>query len=570
MSAFFHFLQTEPFIALFGVVALGMALGKPAIRGISLGSVICIIFAGLLLSIGSYRSTGVALALPDVIKTIFFNIFIFALGVKVGPQFFAGLRRDGIHMVAIGVIVAVLAPLISYLLGRMLDLPPGAVAGMMAGSNNSSATFGTASSALQSSAYHPPPGVSVESVSGMLSAAFALCYAATQVQFVLFMKILPRLAGIDAPKAAREFEKAMRGESTSPLPGTVEAADAVDLSVAVRAYRVPKDRVAGKTIADIRKEAPGISLELVRRQSVWLAFDEETVLEAGDELVISAPLEKQVKVREALGPEVPDAEARALRQLHTVDVVVARDDAAGRSLPDLIRQIGPGVSPNTIFRVGVELPLTAELKTGDVVRITGTNERINTFGSRVGQVVRSTHASDLLALALGLLIGALVGTIPVPLFGVKIAFGATAVLLTGIVFGWLKTRHPALGGPISEGARSLMEEMGLNVFTSALAINSGLAVYQVATGGPIWQLLIASQVVSLLPELVAWWVGRHVLKLNPALLMGAVAGARQNTTSMRAAQKEAQSAVPGIGYPVPLAISTISLSVMGYIFALFL
>jgi putative transport protein len=141
--------------------------------------------------------------------------------------------------------------------------------------------------------------------------------------------------------------------------------------------------------------------------------------------------------------------------------------------------------------------------------------------------------------------------------------------MTGIVFGWLKTRHPGLGGPVSEGARSLMEEMGLNVFTSALAINSGLAVYQVATTGPIWQLLIASQVISLLPELVAWWVGLHVLKLNPALLMGAVAGARQNTTSMRAAQKESQSAVPGIGYPVPLAIATITLSIVGYFLALF-
>jgi putative transport protein len=114
-----------------------------------------------------------------------------------------------------------------------------------------------------------------------------------------------------------------------------------------------------------------------------------------------------------------------------------------------------------------------------------------------------------------------------------------------------------------------MEEMGLNVFSSALAINSGLAVYQIATSGPIWQLLIASQVVSLLPALVAWWLGRHMLGLNPALLMGATAGARQNTTAMRAAQKVSQSAVPGIGYPVPLAISTIVVSIIGYFFALF-
>lgn len=568
MSAFFHFLQAQPFVALFGVLALGMILGRPAIRGISLGSVVCIIFVGLLLSIGSYTSTGVALALPDVVKTIFFNIFIFALGVKVGPQFFAGLKRDGWHMVAIGAIVAVLAPAISYALGRLFDLPPGAVAGLLAGSNNSSATFGTASSALTSAAYRPPPGVSVESVTGMLSAAFALCYAATQVQFVLFMKVLPKLAGIDAPKAARDFEAAMRGESTAPLPGTVEAADAIDASIAVRAYRVPEGRLAGMTIGDLRKAAPGVAIELVRRGTDWLALNDATALAAGDEVVISAPVDRQVRVREVLGPEVPDAEARALRPLHTVDVVVGRDEAAGRSVPELL---GPGLYPNAVFRVGVELPAGAAttLAKGDVIRVTGTDPRIAELGARVGQVVRANHASDVLTLALGLLAGALLGAIPVPLFGIRISFGATAVLMTGIVFGWLKTRHPAFGGPISEGARSLMEEMGLNVFTSALAINSGLVVYQVATSGPLWQLLIASQVVSLLPELVAWWVGRHVLRLNPALLMGAVAGARQNTTSMRAAQKESRSAVPGIGYPVPLAVSTIVLSVMGYFFALF-
>ena len=235
----------------------GNILGRPAIRGISLGSVVCIIFVGLLVSIGSYTSTGVALALPDVVKTIFFNIFIFALGVKIGPQFFAGLKRDGWHMVAIGATVAVLAPVISYAFGWLFELPPGAVAGLLAGSNNSSATFGTASSALSVQRLPSTAGrASVENVAGMLSAAFALCYAATQVQFVLFMKVLPKLAGFDAPKSAREFEAAMRGERMAPLPGTVEAADALDSSVAVRAYRVPEGRLATKTIGDIRRLHP--------------------------------------------------------------------------------------------------------------------------------------------------------------------------------------------------------------------------------------------------------------------------------------------------------------------------
>jgi AspT/YidE/YbjL antiporter-like protein len=150
MDGLFGFLQNQSFLVIFGVVAIGMALGKLAIRGISLGSVVCIILAGLVTSIWAYNSAGVSLTLPDVPKTVFFNLFIFAMGVKIGPQFFAGLERDGWHMVAVGVIVAVLAPLLSYLCGWMFHLPQGAVAGVLAGSNNSSSAFGTASSALQS------------------------------------------------------------------------------------------------------------------------------------------------------------------------------------------------------------------------------------------------------------------------------------------------------------------------------------------------------------------------------------------------------------------------------------
>jgi putative transport protein len=254
--------------------------------------------------------------------------------------------------------------------------------------------------------------------------------------------------------------------------------------------------------------------------------------------------------------------------MHTVDVVISRRDAAGRSVADLLARLG-GLYPNAVFRAGEELPPAAALKVGDVIRVTGTEPNIARLGASVGQVIRSTHSSDVLTLAIGLLVGAALGAIPVPLFGVRVSFGAAAVLITGILFGWLKTRHPALGGPISEGGRRLLEEMGLNVFTSVLAVNSGLAVYQVMTEGPVVSLLISCLLVSAVPALIAWWIGRHLLKINPALLMGAIAGARQNTSSMQAAQELTASAVPGIGYPVPLAITTVALSVIAYFLALF-
>ena len=570
MTGIFHFFASQPFFVIFSVVAAGMWLGRKKVRGVSLGSVVCIILVGLVTSIAAHTS-GVSLELPDVLKTIFFNLFIFAIGVKIGPQFFAGLERDGWHLVTIGLIVAAIAPLLAYAFGWLFAWPPGTVAGVLAGSNNSSATFGAATSAVQSGAAQLAPGSSVAIVTATLSAAFALCYTVSQVQFVLLMKLLPGLARFDAPKAAEAFEASVRGEHAAPQPGTAEAGDFADLSIAVRTYRVADSSIGERTVAEIRQKAPRVSIELVRRGDDWIAPDMSMKLVPGDLVVVGAPLTAQVLVREALGPEVPDTDARARLPIHTVDVVVSRTDAAGHSAPELLAQIAPGLYANAVFRAGEELPAGTEttLKKGDVVRVTGTDQRIAELGTRVGQVIRASHASDVLTLAIGLLIGDALGAIPVPIFGVSIAFGAAAVLVTGILFGWLKTRHPALGGPISEGGRRLLEEMGLNVFTAVLAINSGQAVYQVLTEGPVWSLVLGCLVVSSVPALVAWWIGRHVLHLNEALLMGAIAGARQNTSSMQAAQELTRSPVPGIGYPVPLAITTVALSIVAYFFALF-
>jgi len=563
----------QPFIVLFGVVAIGMALGKISVRGISLGSVVCIILAGLVVSISAYQVAGVTLELPDVLKTIFFNLFVFAMGVKIGPQFFAGLERDGWRLVIIGITVVTLAPLVAYVCARVFELPQGMAAGLLAGSNNSSASFGAASSALQSGAVRLRTGMTPELVAGNLAAAFALCYTVAQIEFVLLMKALPALTRTDAPEAAREFLASTRKARSAPLPGTAEAGDWLDASIAVRAYRFPAALApAGVTLGDLRVRAPRISVEGVRRGARWLSLGSATKLEPGDEVVLEGSVESQVRAREVLGPELADVEARSLSPVHTVDVVVSRDEAAGRSLAELGTTLGPGLHPTAIFRAGAELPPSGdtELKKGDVIRVTGTEAHLPDLSKVVGQVVRSSHASDVLTLALGLIADAAIGAIPLPLFGVRVSLGAAGVLIAGILFGWLKTRHPAFGGQISEGGRVLMETLGLNVFTAVLAINSGRAVFEVMTGGPVWPLVISCLMISAVPPLTAWFVGRHALGLNPALLMGAVAGARQNTASMYAAQEETQSAVPGIGYPVPLAIATLALAVVAYFFAVFL
>ncbi len=571
MHSFFQFLHDQPFFLVFGTVALGMALGRIRFWGLNFGSVICIIIVGLGLSVWSSQGYGIVQNVPDVVKTIFFNLFLFAIAIKIGPQFFSGLQRDGKGLVLIGVIVALLAPVVSIAAGYLFHLPQGAVAGLLAGSNNSSASFGAASAAVASGAARLREGSSATEVAGMLSAAFALSYLIAEVVFVLFMKYLPRIAGMDAVKAEREFEEQMKKEHPSALPGTAEAGEVRDLSMTVRAYRVTSREVEGRTLADVKKAGPHVDLVQIRRGGDWIELDSTTALAQGDEIVIVAPLTTHIKVREIVGPELPDTEARALHPTETVDVVVQEKAVDGKTLGELLSGVGAGIEPVTVFRAGTELPTgpATELKRGDVIRVTGTAPRIDALGRVAGKVVRASHVSDVMSLAIGIMLGAAIGAIPIPVFGVTVTLGAAAILIVGIILSWLKTRHPAFGGPISEGGRSLIEDLGLNTFTAVLGINAGESFWQIMSSGSVWPMVISCIAITLLPAIVACIVGRKVLDLNPALLLGALAGARQCTASLKVAQEVSGGPVPAIGYPVPLAIATVALSIEAYLLATF-
>jgi putative transport protein len=512
----------------------------------------------------------VSLAIPEVVKTVFFDLFLFAVALRIGPQFFSGLQRDGWRMVTIAVIVAVVAPLLSYLCGNWFHLPAGSVAGLLAGSNNSSASFGAASSAITAGSAHLKNGTSADQVVGNLSASFALSYLVAEISFVLLIKYLPKILRFDAVAAEKSFEAEMRKLHPAPLPGTAAGEDVDDPSVAVRAYRLDNS-VVGWDLDKLRTAAPRVSIERVKRGDSWLHPTGTTVLEHGDELVVAAPLVAHIRIRDLVGPELADTEARQLIPLSTVDVVVQHDEITGRALQELRASVGPGLYPQAIFRAGQELPLgpETELKLGDIVRVTGTEQHIAELSSKVGPVVRSSYASDILTLAIGLVIGGALGAIPIPMFGMSVTLGASAILIAGIVLGWLKTRHPAFGGAISEGGRSLIEDLGLQVFTAVLGINAGVTVLQMLTGGSVWGVVISCLIVSSVPAIIACLMGLYLLKLNPALLMGALAGARQCTAALYAAQEASEGSVPAIGYPVPLAITTLVMSIEAYFFAAF-
>jgi putative transport protein len=320
----------------------------------------------------------------------------------------------------------------------------------------------------------------------------------------------------------------------------------------------------------LRRTYPWIAVERILRDGKFLEPVDDLVVQAHDTVALYGPIPRLLSAGAHLGPEVPESLPSDLG-LTTVDIVTARDAPEGMTLLELARGLAHGLTLNAMFRGGHAIPFGPDtlIRRGDVLRVTGTEWRIKQLERQVGRIVRPSISTDILTLALGLALGGLLGMITLPLGAVRITVGAAVgLLLVGIGLSTLRTYNPALGGPYPEPARQLVEDIGLNVFVAILGLNSGAGVITAVQSGAITPILVGCLLVGLVPPAIAWVVGRGLLRMNAALLLGAVSGARCNSAGMRAAQETTHSTIPAISYPVTFAISNVVLTVLSYVFAM--
>ncbi|RKG84854.1 aspartate:alanine exchanger family transporter [Corallococcus terminator] len=563
-------LGKQPFILLFLIVAGGYALGKVQVKGVGLGSTAATLLLGLGVSLWAYQAFHITYAIPEFTSTVFFNLFIFAIGMKVGPQFIGGIQREGRHLLLLALLVPLLSSLLVYLSKFVFDLQPGLLAGILSGANTATPGFGAAQSALASGSVKLAGGATLEQARANLTTSYALLYSVSMVLFTVMAKVLPKLFGRDAVADAKAMEKVLAGEQQSALPGTAESFLRGSMPVDVRVFRVENPEVDGRSLKQLSHLAPRAGIERVLHAGRIYLPEDGLVLHQGDEVAVAGPVGLLMMGPQRIGPEVDDSRLRDIR-FETIEIVAHKSDLVGRTLEDLAMHEGHGLYLNAMFRGGDELPIARDsvIRRGDVLRVTGSRRRLDAIQKRVGLVVRPSLVTDIITLALGVSLGAFLGALSVPVGGVKFSLGsAVGLLIVSIGLSILRTHNPALGGPFPEAARELLEDLGLNVFIAILGINAGAGVASAVAGGTLAPILIIGVVAALVPPIVAWAVGQYVMKMNTAVLMGAVAGARCNSAGMRAAQEATHSIIPAIGYPVTFAVSNLLLTLICYLFAL--
>jgi putative transport protein len=267
-----------------------------------------------------------------------------------------------------------------------------------------------------------------------------------------------------------------------------------------------------------------------------------------------------------IGPEVADAKALGI-PMDQADILVTNKEMAGRTFESFRdTAIAGQLQVTKVERGGVQIPagLKTELQRMDIVSVVGIKSAVSELGEMWGRIARTNTSTDLLTLASGMIIGFLIGMIEFPAFGAKIGLGnAGGLLLSGVIVSSLVSRLRFFGNT-PNAARNVLEDLGLVVFVAIVGINAGAGLLAQLTGAVALKIFVAGFIACTIPPFIVWAIGYHVFKINPAVLMGGVAGARSHSGPCREAAVEIQSSVPWIGFPVGYAVSGILLTVFGY------
>ncbi len=308
-------LRRYPELAVFLSLAIGFTVGRLRWGTFTLGPVLGTLLAGVIIG-----QAGVAVS--PTVKAVFFDLFLFATGYKVGPQFFRGLKKDALPQVVLTAVVCVASLATAVGLSRLLGYDMGTAAGLLAGAFSESTVIGTASEAIQGL---PIAAAEKARLVNQIPVAYAVTYLVGTTAVVWFLSSLaPRLLRIDLREASRDLEKQLLGRAARAA-GVYSGNQAWD----IRAFRVEREGWVGRTVAQIEQAFPGARVFVERLRIAGKLVDPapDLVLVAGDEVALLARREVLLGGN-AIGPELTDPELLdfpiAFRK-----AVITRRDLAG-------------------------------------------------------------------------------------------------------------------------------------------------------------------------------------------------------------------------------------------------
>jgi len=541
MSWLFELPRTQPIAHAIGalsvVCVLGMALGSLKLRGIGLGTA-GVLFAGLALG---HFGQPVDHHTLEFVKEFGLVLFVFTIGLQLGPGFFAAFRHQGIKFNLISAAIVLCGVIIAPFAGWLGGLEKAAVPGIFSGASTNTPALGATTQTLASL-----PNITAAQVN-MPAVAYAVTYPMAILGIIgtlLFLKIVFR---IDAPREAEEFA-ARTHAPTEPL----ERRTLVVTNPNLDGVRI--DSIPGRIEC-------GVTISRVSHGNGTVVATDPMCIHRDDRMVVVGTAAALEQFERVIGER--SQEDLALEQSDITDrrVVVTERTALGKTIRELDLDERFQVAVTRVTRADLEMTAVPNLRLqfGDQLLIVGQNEDLDKAANAVGNSLKELNATHFIPFFIGIVLGIALGTMPIAFPGLPqpVRLGlAGGPLIVALILG----RIGRIGRQVwhmPTNTNLAFREFGIALFFAAVGLGAGANFFQTAFSSSGIYFVLAGLSVTVLPLVIVGVIGRAILKLNFIDLSGLLAGSMTDPPALAFACNIAGSDAPTVSYATVYPLTTL-------------
>ena len=540
-------------LILAGVSVLGLMAGHVKIRGVKLG-VAGVLFAGILF--GHFQ-----LSLPaeilGFVRDFGLILFVYTIGIQVGPGFLTSLRRQGLPLNLLAVGIVLMGALLTIASAQLLHIDMAAAVGIFAGATTNTPSLGAAQEALKQMPGLDPAQASLPAL------GYAAAYPFGIIGIILVMVILRGILRIDPVQEAQAFarEQESQHEPLQRLSIRVRNPNLIGL----RLHEIPGKDTLGVIISRIKYAG----------ETEVAAANGDTVLHEGDLILAVGTPHHLREFCLIVGTESTEDLMEAPGPVTFARFVVTRSEILGKAISDLQLTQRYHVTVTRVSRGDVEMTAVPALtlQFGDMVQVVGQEADIAKVAPVLGNSVKDLNRTNFIPIFLGIGLGILLGLYPVSLANMPmpVRLGlAGGPLIAAIVLSRIGRVGPLLWY-MPMNANLALRELGITLFLACAGLKAGAHFFEVllTSQGLLW--VLSGAVITLAPLLLAAWVGRSFLKLNFINLCGLLSGSMTDPPALAFANAINNSDAPSVAYatvyPLTMLVRILVAQILVVLFA---
>ncbi|APA82385.1 aspartate-alanine antiporter [Francisella tularensis] len=548
----------NPFIALFLTLSLGYLVGKIKYKTFVLGGISGSLIIGVI--IGQLNIT----ISPDI-GSLFFALFIYAVGYQGGAQFFRSLNKDTLLLLASSTITCVLGLVCVLVFAWIFQLDKGTAAGLGAGGLTQSAMIGSANNAI--AMINSVSESTIHIMQTNVAVGYAVCYIFGSFgPIILLATIFPLVMKWDLRKEAIKLATEQSDGNLDLEVGQFSAFS----EYTTRAYKINRDSLLlGKSLVEVYKTYKyKVVIENIIRDNKLLTITPETTINTND--IVAITFYEDLDIQSIISKDIEVTKPEQFNFIEEKRSLILTNknlfNKTIKEVKDIIQDRNYyGVFLQKIIRSGQKLPISDDLKLrrGDEIRLIGKPEDLDKISNKIGTFISEAPITDFIFFGLGMVLGYIFGLISFNIFGISITLGAgVGCLLSGLIFGWIRSIKPQFSN-LPVGASNFIRDLGLAIFVASVGITAGpQAITAIKEHG--LTLFFLGIGVTIIPQVISFYISYYLLKIkNPIVLLATIAGGRSANPGFAALLERAGNATPVIPFTSSYALANIWLTLWG-------